>query len=343
MPKISIIMPTYNVEKYFAQCLDSILESTLEDIEIIPVDDGSKDSCGKIMDDYAAKDSRVKPIHKENGGYGKAVNVGMDAAQGEYISIIETDDWIDPQMFEKLYAAAKESEADCIKGNFYHCPKPDVNIKHNFFDTLPIGKSFVLSEHPEILMLAPSIWSALYKKSFLLENNIRCVETPGASYQDLPFAFEVYSRAKSILLVDEPFYYYRCEEGQNSSTIRSDRKLFAVVDQIQHTIDMMKAVGSWECSKEAVYKHIYNGALLFIGNAHKDLKKELFNEFCKFFNLAESDNIKYTCFNKRERNVVKAMLSFDYNTYRKARILNYIKKHPLFLFRQDFWTLEKKL
>ena len=102
MSKVSIVMPAYNVEKYLRQCMDSIVNQTLKDIEIIPVDDGSPDKCGKIMDEYAAADSRIKPIHQSNGGYGKAVNAGINAATGEYIGIVETDDWAEPDMFEKL-------------------------------------------------------------------------------------------------------------------------------------------------------------------------------------------------------------------------------------------------
>ena len=118
MPKVSIVMPTYKVEKYFRQCLESVINQTLTDIEIIPVDDGSPDNCGKIMDEYAAKDSRIKPIHQENGGYGKAVNAGIEAATGEYIGIVETDDWIEPDMYEKLYNQAVKLDADVCKCGF---------------------------------------------------------------------------------------------------------------------------------------------------------------------------------------------------------------------------------
>ena len=119
MPKVSIIMPTYNVEQYFRQCLESVINQTLTDIEIIPVDDGSPDNCEKIMDEYAKKDSRIKPIHKENGGYGKAVNAGLKMATGEYIGIVETDDWIEPDMYEKLYSQAKKFDSDVCKSGFY--------------------------------------------------------------------------------------------------------------------------------------------------------------------------------------------------------------------------------
>ena len=102
MPKVSIIVPTYNVEQYLREAMDSIINQTLKDIEIICIDDGSTDNSGKILDEYASKDSRVKVIHKKNGGYGKAMNVGLDNATGEYVGIVEPDDYIEPDMYENF-------------------------------------------------------------------------------------------------------------------------------------------------------------------------------------------------------------------------------------------------
>ena len=115
MPKVSVIIPVYNVENYLRQCLDSVVNQTLSDIEIICVDDGSTDNSGKILDEYATKDSRIKVIHKENGGYGKAMNVGLDNAIGEYIGIVEPDDYIALDMYETLYNIAKEKDLDFSK------------------------------------------------------------------------------------------------------------------------------------------------------------------------------------------------------------------------------------
>ena len=109
MPKISIIVPVCNVEKYLSKCLDSIVNQTLKEIEIICIDDGSTDDSGAILDSYSQKDSRIKVIHKKNSGYGNSMNVGMDCAEGEYIGIVESDDCILPEMFEELYRAGKES------------------------------------------------------------------------------------------------------------------------------------------------------------------------------------------------------------------------------------------
>ena len=117
MPKISVIVPVYNVERYLPQCLDSILAQTLTDIEIICVDDGSTDESGRILDRYADLDKRLVVFHGPNAGYGAAMNTGLFAATGEYIGIVESDDSILPQMYETLYAAAVKDDLDLVKSD----------------------------------------------------------------------------------------------------------------------------------------------------------------------------------------------------------------------------------
>ena len=119
MTKVSILMPACNVEKFLRECMDSVVGQTLKDIEIICIDDGSKDSTGDILDEYAEQDDRIKVIHKPNSGYGHSMNVGLQNATGEYVGIIETDDFADPDMFEKLYEVAKRTDADVVKSNYY--------------------------------------------------------------------------------------------------------------------------------------------------------------------------------------------------------------------------------
>ena len=112
MPKISVIVPVYNVEKYLRKCIESILNQTFREFELILVDDGSTDSSGKICDEYALKDSRIKVIHKENGGASSARNAGLDVAKGEYIGFVDSDDWIEMDMYGELYRLIKENNTD---------------------------------------------------------------------------------------------------------------------------------------------------------------------------------------------------------------------------------------
>lgn len=115
--KLSIIVPVYNVEKYLKQCIESILNQTYKNLEIILVDDGSKDSSGKIVDDYAIKDRRVIPVHKENGGISSARNTGLAYVTGEYLTFVDSDDWLDLDMYEKMIEAIEKYSADCVSSN----------------------------------------------------------------------------------------------------------------------------------------------------------------------------------------------------------------------------------
>ncbi len=146
MPKISIIVPVYKVEKYIHQCIDSILKQTFTDIELILVDDGSPDSCGKICDEYAVKDRRVKVIHKENGGLSDARNTGVKCAKGEYISFVDSDDWIAPNALEEALWQMLKNEVDMLKFGFIKTDgrkSKTVTFKENkIFDKDLFGKYF---------------------------------------------------------------------------------------------------------------------------------------------------------------------------------------------------------
>jgi glycosyltransferase involved in cell wall biosynthesis len=250
-PKISVVVPIYGVEKYLNQCVDSIINQTLNDIEIILVDDGSKDKCPQIVDEYAAKDSRVVAIHQPNGGYGRAVNHGIEVATGEYIGIIESDDWIEPTMYEKLYASAKQYNTDITKGEFYaynsqatdgQCDKL-WKSRHQDLDDAPDGV-FSIADYPLFLAFHASIWSSIYRADFIKTQKVS--ETRSASYQDFPFMVEAVCRAERISVVKEPLVHYRMEENQNSSTIRRDERLVLMPIQCAEGKRLLKEYGKYD-------------------------------------------------------------------------------------------------
>ena len=137
-PKVSIVVPIYNVEQYLEECVDSLLNQTLKEIEIILVDDGSPDRCGEIVDSYAAKDNRVVAVHQKNLGYSKAVNCGIKLARGEYIGIIESDDWVEPTMYEKLYRRA-DGSVDIVKCGFWTFNSMEAGARRNIYYKNPSG------------------------------------------------------------------------------------------------------------------------------------------------------------------------------------------------------------
>lgn len=238
IPKVSIVIPIYNVEKYLRQCLDSVVSQTLREIEIICVNDGSKDSSLSIMQEYAAKDPRIVIIDKPNGGYGHSMNCGFDRATGEYLGIVESDDYADPDMFEKLYACAKAHDLDVVKSGFYfYYSKPEEkNTPHPIASAATSGRTFrpvdgfdAVMEQVEFFNIKPTIWSAIYRRDFIRSNGIRFNETPGASYQDASFNFKVWACAQRVRLMEECFLHYR--QDNEASSINSPGKVYCICDE----------------------------------------------------------------------------------------------------------------
>lgn len=236
--KVSIVVPIYNVEKYLTQCLDSLVNQTLKDIEIICVNDGSTDGSAKIIDDFAKRDSRIKVITKENTGYGNSMNRGFDAASGEYLGIVESDDYADKNMFETLYGIAKSNDLDVVKSSyyFYYSTPKERNEKQEIVSSVLANKTICPTtfftakmEMVEFFNIKPTIWSSIYKASFIRENNIRFNETPGASYQDASFNFKVWACAKKVRLLKDAFLHYR--QDNESSSVNSKGKVFCVCDE----------------------------------------------------------------------------------------------------------------
>ena len=230
-PKLSVLVPCYNVERYLDECLSSIVNQTFTDMEIICINDGSTDSTLDIIKKYAAQDDRIKIIDKENEGYGKSMNRGLDMARGKYIGIVESDDWIDPNMYEVLITAAEKNDVDVVKANFFEYTTFN-GIKNKKRDILPewdCGAPFCPQEKTSIFFVQPSIWSAVYKRDFLEKNEIRFLESPGASYQDTGFNFKVWLMADRVMLLDAAYLHYRCD-NENAS-VKSKGKVFCITDE----------------------------------------------------------------------------------------------------------------
>ena len=244
-PLVSIVVPVFNVQPYLEQCLESLCHQTLQDIEIICVDDGSTDDSPQIMDAAEATDRRLRVIHKENGGYGSAVNRGIDAARGTYLGIVEPDDYVDVTMYQKLWDAAETNGLpDIVKAAFWDVIDPDTEQER--LEAAPflhkiktVDSPFVLSDDAEFLFHHPSVWSAIYRRDFLSQNDIRMHEIPGAGWADNPWLIDTLVRAKSIVYVDECLYYYR-DFNANSPKVVGDPRIlrdrWVEMDDIMHEL-----------------------------------------------------------------------------------------------------------
>lgn len=231
--KVSIVVPVCNVEQYLRECIDSCVNQTLRDIEIICVNDGSTDSCPDILREYAEMDERVKVVNKDNAGYGHTMNLGMDLAQGEYIGIVESDDFVVPEMYEELYNAAKENNVDLIKADFKRFKVINDYYDCEYFniskDPALYNKVLDLTVNIAAYKLVMNTWSGIYRRKYLQANNIRHNETPGASYQDNGFWFQTFAFAKRGYFVDKPYYMNR-RDNPNSS-VYSKAKVFCMCDE----------------------------------------------------------------------------------------------------------------
>lgn len=241
MPKVSVVVPIYNVEQYLCQCIDSIRAQTMRDIEIICVDDGSTDSSVEIVDWYAGADDRIKVVHKDNAGYGAAMNAGIKLATGEYIGIVESDDRIAPEMYAALYKAAKDNGLDFVKSDAYYWFEKinyQKRVNENALDAL---YNQILGDNERNLFFDffMNIWTGIYKKEFLFQNSIFFNESPGASYQDNGFWMQTCFYAKRVMWLNEAFYYYR-QDNPNAS-VKSSSKMMTMTKEYEYLEGVIKA------------------------------------------------------------------------------------------------------
>ncbi|MCD8316567.1 MAG: glycosyltransferase [Eggerthellaceae bacterium] len=238
--KVSVLVPIYNVEKYLRQCLDSLKNQTLHDIEIICINDGSTDSSPEIIREYCEDDDRFKVINKANSGYGDSMNQGLAMARGEYIGIVESDDFASPDMFESLYTLASENDADVTKSNYLEYSLNgyevrDFPVENLFF--CEFNKVFTPADDQNVFLSAPAIWSAIYRREYLEKNNIRFLPTPGAYFQDTSFNFKALALADRAILTHDAYLHYRVDNA--SSSVKSQAKIFTVCDEYDEIWDFI--------------------------------------------------------------------------------------------------------
>lgn len=258
-------MPTLNVRPYIEQCLDSVVNQILEDIEIIIVDAGSDDGTLEILNEFASRDSRITILHSDMKSYGHQMNMGIAKANGTYIGIVETDDYIAPEMFDRLYKLSDDGTHDIVKSSFIYVNEDtgkvfkDMNV---FKQQIPDDKPFNLKDNGYILTGHPSIWAGIYKRSFLLIHGIEFVEAPGGGWVDNQFFHETACLAKTIRYTDEAYYYYRESNPDSSSNKLSDFTL-----PIRRMLDNLDVIDKYpECKTEEVLKCVYWRVNIYMDN-----------------------------------------------------------------------------
>lgn len=242
MPKISVIIPVYNVETYLRSCIDSILAQTLRDLEVLLIDDGSTDSSGAICDFYAGKDSRVKTVHTKNAGAASARNKGLSLATGSFVAFVDSDDWIDPDMYETMAKAAEERACDLV---ICDCLKEFGSTHEIYTHNLPGGfydrEAMISRYFPQLLMpdtmeypVTISNWLLLIRRQLIVEHRLSFPEGIRFS-EDLLFGSEVGYYAKSMVYL-KGYVPYHYRQNQNSVTHTKVKDRWPMLLELYHRI-----------------------------------------------------------------------------------------------------------
>ncbi len=340
-PKLSIVVPVYNTEKYLRRCMDSITNQTLKDIEIIIVDDGSKENCAILCDELSKADSRIKVVHKKNGGLGFARNSGIEAATGEYIGFVDSDDYIEMTMYETLYNVAKKNDADlCLSGicfvggNMFSEAGTDKRkvyfgeetvFKKEDMKELLLGVIGALPSEPDDSRYGVSVCKNIFKASVLREKGIRFLSEREILSEDTLFMVDYIKAAESAVGTPGAYYCYCRNEDSLSKAYKKDRfeKSIVFLDEIEKRIAdtvkkdeyklyldrLIQGFGRILCSQEIIHAR---------------------NEKIKFSYLKK--RLKEICTEEKIQNVLKA-----YPWYRlpvKQAAFAFTMKYKLFLLQK---------
>ena len=265
-PKVSVLVPICNVERYLEECLDSLAAQSFTDFEVLCINDGSTDGSLAIIHRYMEADARFRVIDKPNSGYGASMNMGLANAIGEYIAILESDDFFEPNALELLVDAAERNQFDVVKADFYlYWSTPQERDElFRIVDEQEVGRTMRPIDDLAIFFRKPSIWSALYRSSFLRDNGIDFLETPGASYQDAGFNFKVWASAARATFIADPILHYR--QDNEKSSVNSSAKVYCVCDEYASMASFVndrldgdpRLMGILECMKFDSYMWNYD-------------------------------------------------------------------------------------
>lgn len=332
-PAISVLIPCLNSDSYLQECIESILNQTFQDIEIIFIDAGSTDNTLNIIKKYKENDYRIHVINSKIKSYGHQLNLGIDAAKGEYISILESDDYISNKMFEEQYSIARKYNIDFIKANyqiFYGIPEErkftyiNIDKSKNFYN-----KVLNARKNLDIFNTNLVIWTGIYRKSFLNKNKIRFNESLGASYQDNGFYFQTYCLAEKIWFMSND--YYRLRRDNPNSSVKNKSKIYAMCDEYKFIEEFVKKRFSHDKNIYRMYlKKKKQNYLWNLTRIAEEFKIEFLNRFGADFksDLINGD-ICTPFFSKQEIETVTKIVENSeayYREYTEIRLENLKKR-----------------
>ncbi|WP_343338753.1 Undecaprenyl-phosphate 4-deoxy-4-formamido-L-arabinose transferase [Terrisporobacter petrolearius] len=232
--KISVIVPIYNVEQYLRKCVDSIINQTYKNLEIILVDDGSPDNCPTICDEYAKKDKRVRVIHKKNGGLSDARNAGLEIVTCDFITFVDSDDWIKLDTYEIMMKAMNEYNADIVVSNINYVYDNKVNKKYNEGKIHVFNKEEAMNELIHDGLVQAVVWNKLYKKDLINDMKFKV----GKINEDEFFTYKICAKAEKVVYMPNTLYQYR--QRENSIMGSYSLKRLDSVDALYERLQFIK-------------------------------------------------------------------------------------------------------
>lgn len=317
---ISVIVPVYNVERYLEKCVNSIVNQTYKNLEIILVNDGATDSSGDLCDKLAMIDNRIKVYHKENGGLSDARNYGVERATGEYVGFVDSDDYIDAEMYEKLYEAIKKENVDVAECSLkvIYPGKIELFTDEKYYKVL--GKTEYLEEYLTIKKIFGSVWTKLIKSDVAK----KLVFPKGKLYEDTYYAYDLINIANTFVLIDSPSYNYLMRENSITNS-KFNPRIFDLIEIVEKFHKMTyenypSLKEAADCRKMYAYFSVLNSILLEENYRDNEYYSEILSYFKRnYISLLKNKYINHN----RKLSVILIKLNID--LYRKV-LMKYKKK-----------------
>ncbi|WP_226620259.1 glycosyltransferase family 2 protein [Cytobacillus firmus] len=311
--KVSVVVPVYKVEKYLHRCVDSVLNQTYTNLEIILVNDGSPDYCGEMIDSYAVKDSRIITVHKENGGLSDARNAGMEYVTGNYTMFVDSDDWLDVSMIEKLMNAITKYQADVVQSAFYYAYEDHLLYDNRYYSSndspVILNNKILMYELVKNEKVKNFAWGKLYKTELIKDLPFK----KGVLFEDVFWAHKVMQRVETYVIVHQPHYYYL------------QRKDSIVASYTPRNLDILEGLKERHKFLEQYYNELTNESLKVI------LKTSLIHYNLLFINWRKDPSRFYK----------KEIYSYIKNNY--SQLSNAVKGDKLLLQQLNLFILHPYL
>ena len=309
--KLSIIVPVYGVEKYIDKCLNSLVKQSLKEIEVIVVNDGTKDNSQKIVDKYVKKyPDKIKSYIKENGGQGSARNYGLKKASGEYIGYVDSDDFVEKDMYKKLYNKAKENNYDIVVCGNYNVSE---DYQNKNIDAFINNYNTDYTDLENIFFGKMAVWNKIYKRDILIKNKLEFKEK--VWYEDLAFTLKAIMNSNTFAFIDEPLYDYLIREGStmNNSNVQRNLEILDAFNDILSYIQHNKKEEYFSKIEFLAIDHIYISAIVRVLKAEADdkVKRETINKLIDYMNkkFPNYKNNKYINTLSKNRKIIYKLIN----------------------------------